>query len=213
MLVCVFLRMKARGKEREWHRVRGSEEKRREERCQINWCVSAPCGRQRGKWGDRRSIYPSVCLYVSFDWLSYLRSKLRNSPGGGADATASTFVCVYVCVCPSACPQYKWRLLTKFLIGIREANMFHFDLDITAGQWKSRLFTFIDSNTVTFRFLCQERGNNGGELLLHIPNWMNVGWERMTDIKKDIRELVVQTDGWGYVVTQDRWKAGLMDKS
>ncbi len=95
--LCVCLCVWKRERERE--RERG----RREERCRINWCVSAPCGRQRGKWGDRRSIYPSVCLYVCFDRLSYLRSKLRNSTGDGADAVASTCVCVCVCVCVCMC--------------------------------------------------------------------------------------------------------------
>lgn len=54
-----------------------------------------------GEWGDRRSIYPSVCLYVCFERLSCSRSKLRNSAGDGADVVAGTCVRACVCVCVS----------------------------------------------------------------------------------------------------------------
>ena len=55
-------------------------------------------GGRVGGGGDRRSIYPSMCLYACvcvfvcvcvcvcvcvFDWLSLLRSKLRNSAVDG----------------------------------------------------------------------------------------------------------------------------------
>ena len=72
---------------------------------------------------------PSVCLYVCFDRLSYLRSKLRNSPGdggrGGGQMLSPAPFCARVCVCVCVCAtvnlsQYKWRVLTNFLIGREE---------------------------------------------------------------------------------------------
>jgi len=74
--VCVWLCMK------EGERKRGDGKRDAES---IDVCLHHVAD---GGGGDRRSIYPSVCLYVCFDRLSYLRSKLRNGAGDGADAVA-----------------------------------------------------------------------------------------------------------------------------
>lgn len=73
-----------------------------------------------------------MCLYVSFDQLSYLRSKLRNSAGDGADAVASTCVCVYVCVCQLVPVQVKG--FNSFPNWMKGADTAQSDPGLAVGQ-------------------------------------------------------------------------------
>ena len=142
--------------------------------------MSAPCGRQRGKWGDRRSIYPSVCLYVCFDRLSYLRSKLRNGVGDGADAVASTCVCVFVCVCVCACVcmcvcvcqlvPAQVKGFNSFPNWMRGADTAQSDLGLASRTVGTEvIYPEGDSHADAFRFLSWNL-DNSGSALLHNPN-------------------------------------------
>lgn len=70
-----------------------------------------------------------MCLYVCFDWLSYLRSKLRNGVGDGADAVAGTCMCV----CQLVPAQVKG--FNSFPNWMKGADPAQSDPGLAAGQW------------------------------------------------------------------------------